>query len=70
MVRLDEAQARKVGDGPPLIVDSDRFGIVHSEYDLARGVDVHVIDRRTKCIIARLDGQKEACSDSLNCSAS
>jgi hypothetical protein len=33
-VRLNQTQASKISDGPQLIVDCDRFGIVHSEQDL------------------------------------
>ena len=38
MVRLDQAQAEKISNGPLLIVDCDRFGIVHSKQDV---IDCH-----------------------------
>ena len=59
-VRLDQAQAGEVGDRPPLIVDGDRFGIVHSEQDIDGGINAHVMDKGADCVIACLDGQKQA----------
>jgi hypothetical protein len=43
-----------------LIVDRDRFGVVHSEQDLGSGIDAHVMDKGADCVIACLDAQKQA----------
>jgi hypothetical protein len=58
LVRLDQAQAGEIGDRPPLIVDGDRFGVVHSEQDLGGGIDAHVMDKGADCVITCLDAQK------------
>ena len=58
MVRLDQAQAGEIGDRPPLIVERDRFGIMHSEQDIDGGINAHVMDKGADCVIACLDGQK------------
>jgi hypothetical protein len=52
--------AREIGDRPPLIVDRDRFGVVHSEQDLDGGINAHVMDKGADCMIACLDAQKQA----------
>jgi hypothetical protein len=49
-VRLDQAQAGEIGDRPPLIVEQNRFGIVHSEQDLGGGVNAHVMDKGADCV--------------------
>jgi hypothetical protein len=43
-----------------LIVDRDRFGVVHSEQDLDGGINAHVMDKGADCMIACLDAQKQA----------
>src|SRR6202023_1923428 len=58
--RLDQTEAREIGDRPPLIVERDRFGVVHSEQDLDGGINAHVIDKGADCMIACLDAQKQA----------
>ena len=37
-----------------MIVDRDRFGVVHSEQDLGSGIDAHVMDKGADCVIACL----------------
>jgi hypothetical protein len=44
-VRLDQTQASEIGDGPLLIVERDRFGVVYSEQDLDGGINAHVMDK-------------------------
>ncbi len=61
VVRLDQAQTGEIGDRPPLIVERDRFGIMHSEQDFRDGINAHVLDEGADCMIACLDAQKEAC---------
>jgi hypothetical protein len=51
-VRLNQTQASKISDGPQLIVDCDRFGIVHSEQDLVGGINAHVIPLNEPVICA------------------
>jgi hypothetical protein len=54
MVRLDQAQTREIGDRPPLIVEGDRLGIVHSEQDIGGCINAHVIDNRAERMVACL----------------
>jgi hypothetical protein len=35
-----------------LIVDRDRFGVVHSEQDFDGGINAHVMDKGADCVIA------------------
>jgi hypothetical protein len=42
-----------------LIVERDRFGVVHSEQDLDGGINA-VMDKGADCMIACLDAQKQA----------
>ena len=58
MVRLDQAQTGEISDRPPLIVEGDRFGIVHSEQDLGGGINAHVMDKGADCVIACLNAQR------------
>ena len=43
-----------------MIVERDRFGIVHSEQDFRGGINAHVMDKGADGVIACLDAQKQA----------
>ena len=38
----------EIGDGPLLIVERDRFGVVYSEQDLHGGINAHVMGRPSR----------------------
>ncbi|MGA9487375.1 MAG: hypothetical protein WBV25_09925 [Methylocella sp.] len=55
MVRLDQTEAREIGNGAQLIVKRDCLGVVHSKQDFICGVNAHIMDSRTENMIARLN---------------
>ena len=58
-VRLDQTQARKIGEGPLLIIEGDGFGAMCSEQNLFGHINAHVMDSRAERMVTCLDGQKE-----------
>lgn len=45
-IRLDQTQARKIGEGPLLIMEGDGFGVMCSEQNLFGHINAHVMDSR------------------------
>lgn len=58
-VRLDQTQARKIGEGPLLIIEGDGFGAMCSEQNLFGPINAHVMDSRAERMVTCFDGQKE-----------